>query len=161
VTLIPLADRGWCLAARADTLYTTVADAAAAGARFKAVTGTAVERGLREAAVSLDSVASEIAEAPLSELLAGDVDVVPIDSRIADVVLEEFPELRMFPATCREEPLWPDRFGLLVVTDDPAWVQFVAALGAKLQSEGWFEGRIEQFLGGSAIRAVVRNLGDR
>ena len=159
VTLIPLGERGSCLIGRAETSYATLAEAIDGGARIGAVSGTAAERGLRAETNRVESASSPIAESSLPRLLAGELDVIPVDSRAAPLIVEEFPELRWFPETCGDQPLWPERFGMLVVTDDPAWVQFVSALGARLQSDGWFDARLSQALGSSALRGVIRNLG--
>lgn len=146
---VQVGERGYCLVARADDdRFHEVEDILKPGVAVAAVQGTDGEHYLltNYTDVEVSSKPVVAAEKIILDVLAGEADVTMVYSLATPLFLENYPELKTFPAECVEDPIWSVPWGISILPGDPVFRQFLEALVAKMKETGWFEERTERWL---------------
>lgn len=145
---VQVGERGYCLVARVDDdRFQGVEDILKPGVIVTAVQGTDGEHYLLTEYPGIEVRSKTLAE-PLDavpDVLAGEADVTLVYSLVTPLVLENYPELKAFPAECVEHPIWSVPWGVSLPPDDPVFRQFLEALVARMEETDWLEGHTEQW----------------
>jgi ABC-type amino acid transport substrate-binding protein len=151
-------ERGYCLVLRADDRrFREIGDLLKANVVLATVQGTDGEYYFltNRPRVRLRSVSIEEAEGGVKEVLAGTADATQLDASVARLFVQRYPQLKMFPNNCVEQPLWPVPWGISIRSDDPDLLRFLQAFVAKAKETGWLRERTERWLEAPRIKDAL------
>ena len=146
LVLVEVGERGHCFIARVDDMrYKQILDIQNPDARIVVLKGSDGEFLLSRdfPKVRAQSVETDVAEAVVRSVLDDTADIALVYSSIAPLVVSRFPQLRVFPDDCIENPLLPVAWGISLRPGDSAFIAFVENLASQVSASGWLASRVE------------------
>lgn len=138
VDMVDWSEGGYCYLAKKDSPLTSTDQLNDPNVKMANFVGTGTYETMQEAypkatQVTRTAAAGEAVNAP--EVQSGQADVTPFDAALAEVYKQRFPDLKVFPEDCFENPdlMTPIAAGL--PKGDAGFTQFFTELVAELQPQ--------------------------
>jgi ABC-type amino acid transport substrate-binding protein len=159
VDYLPIDDRGFCIAVRSGASPTSLNALLMTSAAFAVVPGSDPERVIRLHApdAQLRMIESPRLESSIEAVADGRAEAAVLYSAAARFIIRvgKAP-LRLLPADCETRPLWPGRWGVAVLKDDPVFRDYISVLIAELVRTGWFHKELAKWLEYDRLKPGLR-----
>jgi ABC-type amino acid transport substrate-binding protein len=133
-------EEGNCFLVRNDSPIHTLEDLNSSDVTIATITGSGseqmVQANLPNAKIRSVPTATGGGGAPPEEVLSGRADASQFDGVLALAWDQRFPELRVAPDNCFEDPTMPTPVGIAINKGDPEWKTFWEEVVADLESQG-------------------------
>ena len=133
-------EEGNCFLVRNESPIHTLEDLNSPDVTIATITGSGSEQmvmaNLPNAKLHSVPTATGGGGAPPEEVLAGRADASQFDGVLALAWEQRFPELRVAPDGCFENPTMPTPVGIAINKEDPAWKAFWEEVVADLEAQG-------------------------